>query len=383
MRTGRYRRLRPCPKSRTGTLDGANDACGASHTALRWRLTACEKLREVSSAWIRSRLLRLGLAAVVIAFAVAGVAAALPEDDAPAARASGRPQASVSAGCGAEAAAAAGAVDATVARGIYTDELRGKETREDVGRVTNYAPLLAALAAHRAAAVQSAVSALVYMPRWHIVRLRVTAPGMGVADVGGPYIIAPVSGTLRQGGRVLGHYVLSVQDDLGYQKLVTRFIGTPIDLYRGGSLVMGTLPAVKSPPSDGAIVSAHGVLYRAVTMQTTAFPSGPLQTTMFVAAGSQRAGSCAAVRLASWGSIATHIAARLQPLPTHYPQLAAVLRAVTGGRVFVRSGARALAGGAGPARLPAHGSVRFGGRSWPVFSWEPAPSQRVYFLTPG
>ena len=79
------------------------------------------------------------------------------------------------------------------------------------------------------------MAAIVYTPHWHIVRLRVMQGTRVLADVGGPYVIAPVTGTLEQHGRTLGRYVMSVQDDTGYVKLVSRFIGVPVELYRGRS----------------------------------------------------------------------------------------------------------------------------------------------------
>ena len=90
----------------------------------------------------------------------------------------------------------------------------------------------------------------VYKPHWHIVRLRVERGGHVLADVGGPHVTAPVSGMLRAHGRTLGRYVMSVQDDLGYVKLVTRFIGAPIDLYqtrlvRDGHAAPGPAGAVR------------------------------------------------------------------------------------------------------------------------------------------
>ena len=64
--------------------------------------------------------------------------------------------------------------------------------------------LLSALSAGDDAAVSAAVSAMVYTPHWHIVRLRVLRAGHVIADVGRPYVIAPVTGTIRQHGRTLG-----------------------------------------------------------------------------------------------------------------------------------------------------------------------------------
>ena len=74
--------------------------------------------------------------------------------------------------------------------------------------------------------------ALVYHGVWHIVRLRVLDPsGQVLAEVGGPYVIAPVTGVLRLDGRVIGSYVMSVQDDYGFTLLEGHAAGDPIALY--------------------------------------------------------------------------------------------------------------------------------------------------------
>ncbi len=53
------------------------------------------------------------------------------------------------------------------------------------------------------AAVKAAVTTLVFS-HTHIVRLRVSRGAELLADVGGPYILAPVGGTLRSRGRSIG-----------------------------------------------------------------------------------------------------------------------------------------------------------------------------------
>jgi hypothetical protein len=286
--------------------------------------------------------------------------------------------------CGSAGAAAIAGVDATVAHGIYLGELRSKEVSADLAHVIDSQALLSALEGTDAAAVHSAVHTIVYTPHWHIVRLRVLKAGHVLADVGGPDVIAPISGVLRRNGRVLGSYVMSVQDDLGYVKLVTRFIGVPVDVYREGSFVMGTLEPAPSQLSEGETVRAGGASYRAQLLSAKAFPSGALRIALLIPAPAANvaAASCAAVRLAAWGSVALHIAARLQPLQTHYQDLVDVLHGSTGAPAYVFSGSTRIAGGSVPARIPQHGMVKFDGRSWAVFSWEPLAHIRVYFLTP-
>lgn len=320
-----------------------------------------------------SGLLSVGVAGVIF---VTGVDVDLPSSS----RGSGGAIAATTpAACG---PAAAASVDEFVARRIYAGERSGTEVRTDIAHVTGSAALLAALESASPPAVYAAVHRIVYTPHWHIVRLRVPAHGRVLADVGGPDIIAPISGTLRSKGRTAGSFVMSVQDDLGYVKLVSRFIGVPIDLYRAGAFVMGTLKPAPSSVSNAETVTVGESRYQAVVFDAAAFPSGTLKVALFVPAppSTPAARNCAS-RVAAWGNIAHHIAARFTPLSARYGDFRDTLQFLSGGLVFVRSGSVRLAG-AGPARVPRRGTVSYRGRSWAVFSWEAVPPARIYFLTP-
>jgi hypothetical protein len=321
------------------------------------------------------RLLVSGIAAIVLMAALA--ATTLDQDSRPA-------LASPANACGAATAATIAAVDTAAAEKIYAGETHSRETSADVAHVTGAQALLSALASSKEAAAREAVHAIVYAPHWHIVRLRVVKAGRVLADVGGPDVIAPVGGPLRWHGRTVGSFVMSVQDDLGYVKLVSRFIGVPVDLYRNGSLVMGTLALAQPPARNGQRVSSGGAAYQTQLFDANAFPSGVLRVALLVPipSGAEASPSCTSVRSAAWGSIATHIAARLTPLPAHYQDLVDVLRGTTGGVAVVKAGSQQLAGGPAPANVPRTGTVKFRGRSWSVFSWEPVPPARIYLLTP-
>ncbi len=330
-----------------------------------------------------------GLASGLLSVGVIGVIfASMVDGDRPAIRHTAAPVAA-SAGCGAASTATSAGVDERVAQQIYTAELSSAEVSADISHVTGSGELLTALAHSDQPAVYAAVHAIVYAPRWHIVRLRVLQHGRVLADVGGPDVIAPVSGTLRVNGRAVGSYVMSVQDDLGYVKLVSRFIGIPIDLYGTprppGAFVMGTL---KPPPAGASIGNRESLTvgqnsYRTVILNATAFPSGALKVALFVptTTSPSSARSCAAVRLAAWDNVAHHVAARFTPLATHYGDLRDVLQWLSGGLAFVRSGSTRVAG-AGPASIPHQGTVKYRGRTWAVFSWEPSPPVRIYLLIP-
>ena len=286
-------------------------------------------------------------------------------------------------GCGRATAATIASVDEAVAQRIYAGELSGTKVREDIAHVTGSTELLKALGSADQRAVFAAVHRLVYTPHWHIVRLRVLQHGRVMADIGGPDVIAPISGTLRLNGRAIGSFVMSVQDDRGYVKLVSRFIGVPIDVYRAGSFVMGTLEPPPVSVSDRQSLMIGESDYRSVVLSTAAFPAGTLKVALFVptAAGTLASGSCASVRLAAWSDVAHHIAALFAPLSARYGDFRDLLQWLSGGWVFVRSGSVRLAG-AGPARVPRQGTVEYRGRTWAISSWEAIPRGRIYFLTP-
>ena len=65
----------------------------------------------------------------------------------------------------------------------------------------------------------------------HVVRLRVSAGGRLLSDVGGPYVLAPVRAPLRLNGRQIGSIVLSIQDDEGYKRLAGRLAGLDVLMY--------------------------------------------------------------------------------------------------------------------------------------------------------
>src|SRR6202171_1019663 len=175
--------------------------------------------------------------------------------------------------CGPAAAEVLARAAGAVATRIYGGELGGAKTQSDKSQVEHFTPLLAAVASGERAAVNAAVNSLVYS-HTHVVRLRVTRGGNVLADVGGPYILAPVSGTLRFHGQAVGRYVLSVQDDLGYVKLETRFIGAPLIMREGSRPVPveGLLaPGPASIPAHGPVSYRH-VSYEAYSFNASSFP---------------------------------------------------------------------------------------------------------------
>ncbi|HEY2571550.1 MAG TPA: hypothetical protein VGI27_08750 [Solirubrobacteraceae bacterium] len=165
-----------------------------------------------------------------------------------------------------------------IAHLIYDGEA-GRRTGKQIHRVQENAPLLRAVARRDPKATRSAIEALLHQ---HIVRLRVSAGGRLLADVGGPYVLAPVTAPLRQGGRTVGSFTLSIQDDEGYKRLANRLAGLDVLMYMGNKLVKSTVGYAPGPvPASGA-VTVNGRSYRAYTFRAEAFPSGPLRITVLI-----------------------------------------------------------------------------------------------------
>jgi hypothetical protein len=274
--------------------------------------------------------------------------------------------------CAANTASTVADAAGSVARRIYIEELYSPEVTADRRQVEGNSALLSALDSGNGAAVTEAVTRLVYSGT-HIVRLRVIRHGHLLADVGGPYIIAPVTGVLRASGRVLAQYVLSVQDDLGYVKLETRFIGVPLLLLTDNRRIPleGTIvPGSSQIPASGP-VRFHGTAYESYSFTAKAFPQGTLRVLLLVPAAPPSGARCAIVRAAEIERIAHTAWDRFRLVKA--PPSAYVLSAggLIDSPIYVRSGSRQLAGttSPGPRHLPARGPVDYRGRTYQVRSF--------------
>ncbi|MCW3030910.1 MAG: hypothetical protein JWM66_1043 [Solirubrobacterales bacterium] len=275
----------------------------------------------------------------------------------------------------------------TVAQRIYAAEVRSSETTADKRQIEGDAPLLSAVQSGEHGAIEAAVHTLVYS-HTHIVRLRVTRGSHVLSDIGGPYILAPVSGTLRSHGATIAHFVFSVQDDLGYVKLVSRFIAAPLILRTdsGQVPVQGLLsPGPASIPEHGS-VTYRGVRYQAYSFRASAYPSGRLRVSLLLAFSRAPAGkTCAAVQAVEFGSVAQHISQRFALSPTTYGPYIRLVNSLTHALVYVRAGSRTVAAStrSTPPKLPHGGSIRWHGVHYEVVSFN-APSSsgtvRVHLL---
>jgi hypothetical protein len=320
----------------------------------------------------------LGLALAVLAGAALPIAAARDTT----ARASNT-------GCGRAAPEVLAQTIGAVAAQIYAGEVASSETIKDRRQVENYAPLLRALAKDDRAGVKTAVTSLVYS-HTHIVRLRVIRGSTVLADVGGPYILAPLTGTLRLHRRTIGHYVLSVQDDVGYVKIETRFIGAPLVLRTGSSSRNVPVEGLVAPgpariPEHGPVTYRHAA-YQAYSFEGSAFPSGPLRISLLVPLGAALSReSCTVVRDSELAVVARRVAGQFSLTPANFQTYVNLVQTDTGGLLYVRTGSRQLAGStrSGPARLPISGPVRYRGVSYEVHSFRASSSLgtvRIYEL---
>jgi hypothetical protein len=165
-----------------------------------------------------------------------------------------------------------------VASLIYYGEV-GPRALHEIRRVQADREMLAAVAARSPSATERAIKRVLNQ---HIVRLRVSAAGRLLSDVGGPFVLGPRTASLALHGRTIGSIVLSIQDDSGYLKLTDRLAGLHVLMYMGRRLVMGSIdPVPASYPSEG-LISDAGHEYRVFTLHLRSFPGGPLRVAVFV-----------------------------------------------------------------------------------------------------
>ncbi len=166
---------------------------------------------------------------------------------------------------------------------IYQEELHSPAVAETVRHIERSSALQRAVAAHDATATRAAIVGF-FGEHIHVVRVRVTIGGHLLEDLGGPYVLAPVHGTVRSGGHVVGQFAMAIQDDAGYLRLAHLFTGAEVLMRTGGRQVMGTLsPGPTNVPARGP-VSYGGRSYEAYSFIGEAFPSGPLRLSLLLSA---------------------------------------------------------------------------------------------------
>lgn len=176
------------------------------------------------------------------------------------------------------------AIGATAVR-IYKQEQSGPATRAVVRDFEGSRSFQEAVATDNPTATRHAIVAF-FETTLHVVRVRATLGETLVADVGGPHVLAPIRGDVRnKHGRVVGHFLLSVQDDLGYVILTHRFAGAQVFLYEDPThpeQVAGNVsPGPEDVPKRGTVVF-DGVRYSAYSFNAEAFPKGLLRVSLLI-----------------------------------------------------------------------------------------------------
>jgi hypothetical protein len=164
---------------------------------------------------------------------------------------------------------------------IYQEELNSPDVAATLRSMESSTAFQHAVAAGSVTATRAAILGF-FAAHIHVVRVRVTVGGRLLIDEGGPYALAPVHGTLRSSGRVVGNFEMAIQDDAGYLKLAHLFTGAEVLMRTGSRQVMGTLsPGPASVPDRGE-VAYRGRTYQAYSFIGEAFPSGPLRISLLL-----------------------------------------------------------------------------------------------------
>lgn len=166
---------------------------------------------------------------------------------------------------------------------IYQEELHGASVVQVQHTLESSPAFQRAVAAGDAAATRAAIEGF-FAAHIHVVRVRVTVGQQLLVDVGGPYALAPVHGTLRSARRIVGDFTWAIQDDAGYLKLAHLFTGAEVLMRIGAEQVKGTLSPGPATVPDRGRVSYGGRSYEAYSFTAEAFPSGPLRISLLIAA---------------------------------------------------------------------------------------------------
>lgn len=167
-----------------------------------------------------------------------------------------------------------------VAERVYYAEHEGSKAELILGYVERSRAFREAVLAGNASATRAAIIGF-FRSHLHVVRVRVMRAGRLLVDVGGPYVLAPIQGVIRDSrGRVAAHFELAIQDDLGFTILARAFTGAQTLMREGTRQVMGTLhPGPASVPNRGR-VTYRGTTYQAYSFDAEAFPSGTLRISL-------------------------------------------------------------------------------------------------------
>lgn len=169
---------------------------------------------------------------------------------------------------------------------IYQEEADSPYVRATLRHIEADSSFRQAVAARDSKAIRAAIVGL-FGAHIHVVRVRAYAVEAGGAqrllyDLGGPYVLAPVHGSVHSAGKLVGRFSFAIQDDAGYLRLARLFTGAEVLMRVGSKQVMGSLdPGPRSVPDRGT-VEYRGKSYEAYSFSGVAFPSGPLRISLLI-----------------------------------------------------------------------------------------------------
>ena len=172
---------------------------------------------------------------------------------------------------------------------IYQEEAGSPYVRATLRHIEADSSFRQAVAARDRKAIRAAIVGL-FGAHIHVVRVRAYAVEPSGAqrflyDLGGPYVLAPVHGSVHSAGKLVGRFSFAIQDDAGYLRLAQLFTGAEVLMRVGSKQVIGSLdPGPSSIPDRGA-VEYRGKSYEAYSFSGVAFPSGPLRISLLIPNG--------------------------------------------------------------------------------------------------
>jgi hypothetical protein len=167
-----------------------------------------------------------------------------------------------------------------VAERVYYAEHAGSKAELIRRYIERSSAFRAAVLAGNAKATRAAIIGF-FRSHLHIVRVRVLRAGKLLIDVGGPHVLGPIAGVIRNArGQVAAHFLFGIQDDLGFTILARAFTGAQTLMRVGARQVMGTLTPGPAKLPDRGPVTYRGKTYQTYSFDAEAFPSGTLRISL-------------------------------------------------------------------------------------------------------
>jgi hypothetical protein len=176
------------------------------------------------------------------------------------------------------------------AKQIYENETSGRRAHDDLGFIAGDRVLLERLSRRDYAAAEAdARLQMINYARRHITRISVIRGGHAVVNSlwnsNGFFVVSPVTQTLSIHGRNLGTLLVSIQDIVGFIKLVHRDTGAQVVVRGTSGQVRSSLPAAAhlNLPASGT-VDVDGSEYDVGTFSLTGWAGETMNVWVLVPA---------------------------------------------------------------------------------------------------